>query len=73
MLATQVVVLSGVVLAGPPASPGAAVVAALLAGMGAGYAVFVVDEVDRWLTGRRRTGRATPPARWWRASEQQRR
>lgn len=74
MLATQVVVLSAVVLTGPPSSPVAAVAAALLVGVGAGYAVLVVDEGDRWLTGRRRrTGRATPPARWWRANGRRRR
>jgi len=67
MMATQVVALSVVVLAGPPSSPGAAVVAALLAGVGAGYAVYVVAEVDRWLSWRGRTGRATPVERWWRA------
>lgn len=68
MLATQVVVLSAVVFTGPPSSPGVAVVAALLGGVGAGYAVYVVTEVDRWLSWRRRAGRATPRERWWRAS-----
>lgn len=68
MLATQVVGLGAVVLAGPPSSPGAAVLVALLAGVGAGYAVYVVTEVDRWLSWRARAGRATPRTRWWRAS-----
>lgn len=70
MLATQVVALSVVVLLGPPSSPGAAVVVALLAGVGAGYALYVVAEVERWLSRRQRgrAGRATPRARWWRAS-----
>lgn len=69
MLATQVVVLSSVVLAGPTASPGAAVVAALLAGVGAGYALYMVAEVERWLSWReRQTGRATDRPRWWRAN-----
>lgn len=68
MLATQVVALSTVVLAGPMSSPGAALVAALLAGVGAGYAVYVVGEVERWLSWRERAGPATPRSRWWRAS-----
>lgn len=70
MLVTQVVVLSAVVLAGPPASPVAAVAAALLAGVGVGYAVYVVAELERWLSWRQRrgaAGRATPRARGWRA------
>lgn len=68
MLVTQVVALSAVVLAGPMSSPGAALVAALLAGVGAGYAVYVVAEVDRWLSWRAGAGRATPRPRWWRAN-----
>lgn len=68
MLATQVVALSAVVLAGPMSSPGAALVAALVAGVGAGYAVYVVAEVDRWLSWRAGAGRATPRPRWRRAS-----
>ena len=71
MLVTQVVLLSAVALAGPMVSPGPAVAAVLLAGVGAGYAVYVVVEADRWLSWRQRqrerAGRATPRERGPRA------
>ncbi len=75
MLVTQVVALSVVVLVGPPSSPLAAVVAALLAGVGAGYALSVGGVVVGGLSWRLGGGggRATPRARWQRASGPRRR